>query len=232
MAGETMNGTLGLLLLILLGAGLATTGLLLLLSRQPAARTPLAGLTLLLLGIGLGIGTWQLGERHEPLPAADINRLLQQAPSAAGPATGPRFRHLAILVTATPSDSNIAEASERQAYASELAGHLAVAVRDARIGTRVEGQAMPSEEWPGTENLRRCRDRDLLVLINMPAVRLQGRDEYALWREPEVELHWCGSGQRESYRFRVLERQGDSLPYEQALRSRLLELLRNAHAAS
>lgn len=230
-----MDTTLGLLVLILLGAGLATTGLLLLFSRRPAAMSRLAAPLLVLLGTALGFGTWWLGAHQDTSTVEAFNRLMREAPSAAGQAQSPRFRHLAILVDGTPSDHDSAQASERQAYASELARHLAAAVRDAAISVQVDGQAMLIEDWPGMENPLQCRDRDLLVLIHVPAVRLKGRGEYALWREPEVELRWCGSGQRETYRFQVLERQGDALPYEQALRTRLLEVLRNtrgpAHGA-
>lgn len=226
-----MNSNLGLLIPILLGTGIATTGLLLLLSWQGGGRrisTALAGAGLVLLGSGLGLGAWLLGAQPAGHPADDFNRLLAHQPSAAGPPPRAGIHRLAVVVDGTPSDHDSASAEERHAYATALAARLAEAAEDAGLCRQAEGRAIIMDKGAGRAALPSCTRHDLLVMIRLPAVHLPNRDDYALWREPEFELLWCTSGQHSTHHYRVLERQGDTLPYEQALRSHLLELLRSA----
>ena len=90
----------------------------------------------------------------------------------------------------------------------------------------IDAQAVPVAVWPDSEAQRLCQNNDLLVTIRMPAVKLPKRDDFALWREPSFELRWCDSGKVKADHLRVLERPGDNVPYEQAVRNHLLELLR------
>ena len=64
------------------------------------------------------------------------------------------------------------------------------------------------------------------MTVRLPAVRLPDREDHALWREPSFELHWCKSGTEQSTQYRVLERAGDTVPYEQDVKTHLLSLLR------
>lgn len=230
-----MHNPLLMLVVGLLGAALVLIALIMVFTGRSARRRGMAGWLftpgLLTGGVALIAVAWVLPRLQVAAPEAEFNRLLGQAPAAAGPATPPRFTHIALLVDGTPSDRADASASERQAYSSKLATALGEAVVAAGISSRVDARALPAESWPGTETLRACHGQDLLVTIRLPAVRLPERDDYALWREPSFDLLWCQSGAVQSSQFRVLERPGDGVPYEQAVRSRLLSLLRRSPKA-
>lgn len=228
-SGETMDKPLIMLTLELIGAGMIIAALAMLLTGQSARhRGPLVALAtpaLLVLGILL-ITFGLLGpEEHQPADEQALNELLKQTPLAADTNTAPRYHQISILVNATPSDDAKATPSERHSYASALASHLAESMVTAGISAKADAQAIPTEPWPESETQRRCQDQDLLVSIRLPAVRLPDSAEYALWREPNVALYWCAEKQRYNTQFRVLERAGDAVPYEQALRSHLLKLL-------
>lgn len=230
-----MNNPLLVLVLGLAGAGVVLTALLTGLTGRSARRRGWAAwLTtpgLLTLGGALIVGAWLL--QRAATPPQDINRLLAQSPAAAGtrPAA-PRFDNIGVWVDGTPSDRAKASPSERNTYSNRLATALAQAVVAAGISTKADGQALlPAQIWADGEAMQRCQGYDLLVTVRLPAVRLPNREDYALWREPNFELRWCRSGTVQSSQYRVLERPGDTVPYEQAVRDRLLSLLRRTPRA-
>jgi hypothetical protein len=230
-----MNNPLLMLVLELIGAGMVLAALAMELTGQSVRRrgraASLASPVLLLLGGALVAAGWLLPGTHTETPELAFNRLMEQAPTAAGTPAQPRFKHVRILVNGTPSDTAEATLSQQHAYASELASRLAAAVVSAGISEMADAQAVTTEPWPDAETQRHCQDQDLLITIRLPAVRLPERDDYALWREPSLEMRWCSSGTVQLYDFRVLERPGDNVPYEQAVRSRLLALLRTTPPA-
>ena len=230
-----MNNPLLMLVLELIGAGMVLAALAMTLTGQSVRRrggiASLATPVLLLLGGSLVAMGWLLPGGNPAAPEMTFNELLQQNPSAAGPRGQPRFKQIRLLVNGTPSDNAEATPSEQNAYASELATRLADAIVSAGISEKVDAQAVTATAWPEAEIQRRCQDQDLLVSIRLPAVKLPEREDYALWREPSIEMRWCGSGAVQDHHFRVLERPGDHVPYEQAVRNRLLKLLRSKPSA-
>lgn len=231
-----MSVSLLVLVLGLVGVGMVLTALVMTVTGHSARQRGVAAwLTtpgLLALGGALVVTAWLVPRLDGPTPEQDINRLLAQSPTAAGTAP-PRFQRIGVRVDGTPSDRAEATPSERHAYSAQLAAALADAVVAAGISGQADARALTpeSEAWANGEGGRQCEQHDLLVTVHMPAVRLPDRDDYALWREPSFELTWCHSGTVQSERFKVLERPGDRVPYEQAVRNRLLSLLRRTPKA-
>lgn len=224
-----MSTPLTMLVLPLIGAGLVLIALVVMLgrrSRGSGRRTTLVPVAAVLLGVGLTVASWMMRPLGPPPGDDAIEHLLDGPPTAAGKVE-PRFGHVRILVNSTPSDRGDASPSARHAYSSQLATLLANATAAAGLAGRVDAQATNQVTSDLTDF---CRSVDLVVTLNMPAIRLPERKDYALWREPELELHWCGTGRVQTQKFRVLERPGDALPYEQAVRNRLLAALRTAPA--
>jgi len=235
IAGEAMNNPLSMLVLELVGAGMVLAALAMTLTGQPARRrgkaASLATPVLLLLGGTLMVTGWLLPGTYPAAPEMVFDQLLEHPPTAAGTPSQAHFKLIRILVNGTPSDNAEATPGQRHAYASELASRLANAVVSAGISEQVDAQAVTAVVFSDAETLRRCQDSDLLVTIHLPAVKLPKRDDYALWREPSLEIRWCSSGAVQQHHFRALERPGDRVPYEQAVRSQLLALLRTSPPA-
>ncbi len=236
LLSDAVSNPLIMLVLQLIGAALILVALTLLLGRTGEPTAPRRTvMPLLTLAVGTALSALAWGLRPAPPdavlvgndPTAPFGRLLASNPTAAGPA---RFGDVSVLVDSTPSDRDTASPSARHAYSTQLATLLANALVAVGLAARADAQAMPVADWPSAQVPDYCADRDLLVTVRMPALRLVERDDYALWREPEMVLRWCRTGRTQTQKFRVLERPGDPLPYAQALRSRLLAALRTAPA--
>lgn len=229
-----MSNPLIMLVLQLVGAALVFVALAMLLGRAGhggGSRRTAGSFATLAIGVGLTTMAWVM--RDGPPDSVSVGnagpeqfeRMLTTNPTAAG---SPRFEHVGVVVDSTPNDRGNATPSARHAYSSQLATVLANALVTAGLSANADAQAMPTSNWPGLPKPDYCAERDLLVTLRMPAVKLVDRDDYALWREPELEIRWCRTGKVQTQKFRVLERPGDTIPYAQAVETRLLAAVRVA----
>lgn len=238
-----MAGNLTALAVILLGAGCITTGLLLYMSnrdfrhlkkRPSKLETRLLAVTMLLLGSGLALIGWSISPRGEREPT-DINTLLEQSPTAAGPKTPPiphlDDRSMLLLIWGTPSDDDTASDQQEMAYAYAIGSNLARLLRSENPDLRVETILVSKDEQEQaglspSVTLEWCKKGDwgLIAVIGLesPAANEAG---YVPWREPRYVFRDCETADLVQLKGRVTERPGDDFPYQQGLEREFLQAL-------
>lgn len=238
-----MAGNLTALAVILLGAGCATTGLLLYLSNRGLGRlhrsshrleTRLLPTAMLLLGTGLAMMGWLIIPPSADLPP-DINVLLSQTPTASGslPASAAKLQagSVLLLVWGTPSDMDKADEQAEQAYSYAIGKALSTRLRAANPGLRVENLLMTQQEQekvllsPQSTDVWCAQQQwEILALVDMSATHSSERG-YAPWREPNYIFRDCSAERYRHIQGRVTERPGDNFPYEQSLEREFIQAL-------
>lgn len=220
-----MGNPLVMLILQLLGAGTVMVAVAMLLARiqeYQSLRAAALPAGVLALGAGMSLAAWlfrpdpTLQDDPQPL-IAEMDTLLSDLPPTAGGM--PRYDHIRVRVAGTPSDRDTATAEFRQAYARQLGALVANDLVAEGLASRADAST--------ADPLNGGCDQKLCVTVYIPAVPLAQGSGYARWREPLLELHGFEDGRVERRRFRVQARPGDVVPYEQALRERVLAEVRN-----
>jgi len=238
-----MAGNLTALAVILLGAGSITTGLLLYLSsrgfrhlkkRPSKLETRLLAITMVLLGSGLALTGWLISPRVGQTPA-DINTLLEQAPTAAGPKSPPiphlNSQSLLLLIWGTPSDDGDTSDQQEMAYAYAIGNDLARLLRSKNPDLKVETILVSKQEQvqaglSPSVTLEWCKKGEwgMIAVIGL-AAPMTDDVGYVPWREPQYVFRDCESADLVQLKGRVMERPGDAFPYQQGLEREFLQAL-------
>ncbi len=238
-----MAGSLTALAVILLGAGCITTGVLLYMSsrgfghlkkRPSKLENRLLAVTMVLLGSGLALTGWLISPRTEEGPA-DINTLLEQHPTAAGPArnTAPRLGYgsMLLLIWGTPSDEGTATEQQQMAYAYAIGRDLTHRLHSANPDLAIETILISKSEQAQTAlsprvTLEWCKQGkwDLVAVIGLGSSN-RNTSGYLPWREPRYVFRDCSTADLIQLRGRVSERPGDEFPYQQELEKDFLQAL-------
>lgn len=236
-----MAGNLSTLVVVLLGAGCATTGLLLIISNRNLRRLPtrtnrletqLLPALLLLLGTGLALMGWLIApDRQSPPP--DINSLINSAPTASGPPLDATIKagSVLLLVWGTPNDMDKAGEQAEQAYSYTVGKALASRLAKANPGLRVENLLLTRQQQrqalfsPDSTRIW-CAEKqwEVLALLDIGATR-HSEQGYVPWREPIYIFRDCIRDRYRQVQGRVSERPGDAFPYQQALEREFLQEL-------
>lgn len=236
-----MAGNLSALIIVLLGAGCVTTGLLLILSnralRRRAAGTNrleshLLPAALLSLGAGLLFMGWYLEPAEDALPP-DLDALLNGAPTAAGalPATRIDATSVLLLVWGTPSDNDKASEQAEQAYSYAVGKALSERLRKGNPEMKVDNLLLTREQqtkilYSPDETRTWCTGGQwqVLALVDISATHHSERG-YVPWREPNYLFRDCLKDRQIQIQGRVTERPADTFPYQQALEREFTQAL-------
>lgn len=238
-----MAGNLTALAVILLGAGCATTGLLLFVSNRGLGRlqagttrlsTILLPALMLLLGASLVFAGWLISPptaERGTIADAGTTLLPSEIPASPAAETTPLpVRSVLLLVWGTPSDQDKASTQAEQDYSRAIGTALTHGLGQANPGLQAEHLILEREQHhqllsSPRETKNWCDPQwEIVALVDMGATHSE-KQGYMPWREPTYLLLECASGRSQQDRGRVTERPGDQHPYQQALQKEFFDAL-------
>lgn len=236
----------------LIGTAVTTTGMFLFISAQRhgqqvpgtrGSRHKYLATGLISAGAAISMVAWYLWPKTSH-PDFDPNEMLRSAPPAAIPAPrdNANSRSLAerqwvLLVWGTPNDVGQAAPEDEMAFNGRLAELFTQNLtQNSRSPKKIETHILSREESNVlTESPRAveatCKDHpDALILtLRLAGSQLSASSSYTPWREPKYRLVDCRRLSVRSHIGRVIERRGDTFPYQQALRDDFRRALQGFH---
>ena len=229
----------------LIGTGIITTGVLILVSRFRRGRNiggtsqlthGALGLAIIALGIGLMTIAWQKWPAFHALVDSQ-RQTINDTPSITAPQAWPipnlPDRTMVFLAWGTPSDVDKAMPNEVQEYTKHLEELASNLLARPKQSSPLKVQPLSRDDFNELtkSNLKHANwcglyDQALLIAVGMGAKPIEGTDGFAPWREPVFELLDCRNGHGVREVRRVDEQRGDRFPYEQALRAVLVEIVK------
>jgi hypothetical protein len=236
----------------LIGTAVTTTGMFLFISAQRrgqqvrgtrASRHTYLATGLISAGAAITMVAWYLWPKTAD-PNFDPNELLRSAPPAAIPATRDNAnnrslagRQWVLLIWGTPNDVGQAAPEDEMAFNRKLAelftqhltqNSLSPNKIETRILSREESNVL-AESPKAVEAACTDHTHALILTLRLTGHQLSASSNYTPWREPQYRLIDCRRLSVRSHIGRVIERRGDTFPYQQALGDDFRRALKEFH---